>query len=244
MATTTRFYPRGYIGTEQGILRIAKVRDPGHWLPEKIYPDEGQIWGGLGLTHNAEFLSNHLSVLVPIEQRKNDTSMIDRLYDFEDALVELRKALHSGDVVAEFLDESGKPDFILKDGWGGDAGDEILRRGIAYLADGWSRLVLLRIDTLDELAKSLPPTCSDQNSGSSQNEIRPTQTGKLAASEKRRIFSEWRDSIAPRIPTIQEDIRQMKALGINRDDTRELRKEHPSLPRGKPSQNNGSKKAI
>jgi hypothetical protein len=76
LADNNPILPKGYIGTAQGILRIAKVRDPGHWLPEKIYPDERQIWDGLGITYNSEFLSNHLSVLMPIEQRKNDTSMI------------------------------------------------------------------------------------------------------------------------------------------------------------------------
>lgn len=241
MATTTRFYPRGYIGTEQGIVRVARIRDPGHWLPEKICPDERQIWDGLGFTYNAEFLPNHLSVLVPIEQRKNDTSMMDRLCDFGDALIELRKALHAGDVVAEFLDESGKPGFILKEGWGGDAGDEILRRGIADLADGWSRLVLLKIEALDELANSLSPAWPDKEPDRLSKDVEREPTIKLIVSEKRQKFGEWRKSISPRIPTAQEDIEEMKKLGINRDDTRELRKEYPSLPRGKPRQNNGSK---
>jgi hypothetical protein len=84
-------------------------------------------------------------------------------------------------------------------------------------------------------------SASPSYADSPQFEVRTTRTEKLTASEKRRIFGEWRDSIAPRIPTIQEDVEQMKTLGINRDDTRELRKEHPSLPRGKPRQNDGSK---
>lgn len=241
MATTTRFYPRGYIGTEQGILRIAKTRDPGHWRSEIVYPDESQVWDGLGRTHNAEFLSNHLSVLDRIEERKNDTSMIDRLCDYGDALVELRKALHAGEVVAEFLDQEGKPGFILKDGWGGEAGDTILLRGIADLADGWSRLVLLKIDQLDNLAKSLPPAWPGPLVEDPKNPKPPSSAERLTASNKREIFRSWRDSVAPRIPTLAEDIERMKQLGINRDDTRELRKEHPSLPRGKPRQGSDSK---
>jgi hypothetical protein len=241
MAMTTRFYPKGFIGSEQAILRVAKKRDPNHWIPGRIHRDELPIWEGLGTRYNALLLQNHLSVLVPIEQRKTDTSMIDRLCDFGDALVEIRKALHAGDLVAEFLDESGKFDSIARDGWGGDAGDETLLSGIVDLADGRSRVLLLKLTTLDRLAESLPPAWPDQVAETSQRPPPKMPTVKLAASERRRLFKEWRESCPNRIPTLSEDVAQMKLLGINREDTRELRKDFPSLPRGKPRQNSESK---
>jgi hypothetical protein len=241
MTTTTRFYPKGYIGSEQGILRVAKKRDSNHWIPERVHPDELPIWEGLGTRYNALLLQNHLSVLVPIEQRQSDTSMIHRLCDFGDALVEIRKALHAGDLVAEFLDESGKLGSILKDGWGGDAGDEILLRGAVDLADGRSRLLLFKLATLDQFAKSLTPAWPDQVAETSQRPAPKMPAVKLAASEKRRLFREWRDSSPERIPTLSEDIAHMKLVGINREDTRQLRKDFPRLPRGKRRRNSESK---
>jgi hypothetical protein len=234
---TTRFYPKGYIGSEQGILRVAKKRDPNHWIPERIHPDELPVWEGLGTRYNALLLQNHLSVLVPIEQRKDDTSMIDRLCDFGDALVEIRKALHAGDLVAEFLDESGKFDSISKDGWGGGAGEETLLRGIVDIADRGSRLMLFRIMTLDQFAASLPPAWPEPVL---ETNLRPAPrmlAKKLPVSEKRRLFREWRDSSAERIPPLSEDVAQMKLAGISREDTRQLRKDFPRLPRGKRRQN-------
>jgi hypothetical protein len=56
----SRFYPKGYIGSEQGILNVAKIRDPEHWLPEKILADEGLIWAGLGSSHSGTYLANYL----------------------------------------------------------------------------------------------------------------------------------------------------------------------------------------
>jgi hypothetical protein len=220
----TRFYPKGYIGSEQGILRVAKKRDPKHWIREQIHPDELPIWEGLGTIYNALLLQNHLSILVPNEQRKNDTSMIDRLCDFGDALVEIRTALHAGHLVAEFLDESGALCSILKDGWGGDAGDEILLRGIVDLADGRSRVLLFKITALDQLAESLPPAWPDQVAETSPRPTPKMPTVKLAASERRRLFKKWRESCPDRIPTLSEDVAQMKLVGINRDDTRQLRR--------------------
>jgi hypothetical protein len=238
---TTRFYPRGYIGSEQGILRVAKKRDPNHWIPGRIHRDEFPIWEGLGTRYNGLLLRNHLSILVPIEQRKTGTSMIDRLCDFDDALVEIRKALHAGDLIAEFLDESGKLDSIARDGWGGNAGDETLLSGIVDFADGRSRVLLFKLTTLDQFAESLPPAWPDHVAETSQRPTHKMPKVKLSVSEKRRLFKEWRDSSPERIPTEAEDLARMKLVGINREDTRQLRKDFPSLPRGKPRQNSESK---
>jgi hypothetical protein len=234
MVTGKRFYPKGYIGSEAAILQIARTRDPSRWIPDKILSDEQAVWNSLGKTLNAELISSHLSVLDKTErQRANDTSMMDRLCDFSDALAELRKALFAGEIVAHFVDENGKLDFILKDGWGGDQGADILLRGAVDLVDGWRRLVLLKRDDIDRLAKSLPPAWVYEESegacGTTKN-----RALKRPAVEKRRVFEEWRASLGGKIPTMAEDIAAMKAKGINRDDARELRKAYPSLPRGKP----------
>jgi hypothetical protein len=47
MVARERFYPRGVIGSEDAILRIAKIRDPFRWTADRILPDEQAVWNGL-----------------------------------------------------------------------------------------------------------------------------------------------------------------------------------------------------
>jgi hypothetical protein len=221
------------MGSEAAILHIAKTRDPSRWAADRILPDEQAVWNGLGKTLNAELIGSHLSVLEKSErQRVGDTSIMDRLCDFSDALAELRKALFAGEVVAYYLDERGKQDFILKEGWGGDLGADILLRGVVDLVDGWRRLILLKEEDIAKLASSLPPAWVYEVEGS--NPATKDRALKRPAVEKRRLFEEWRASLGGRIPTMADDIAAMKAKGMNRDDARELRKAYPRLPRGKP----------
>ena len=231
---TGRFFPKGYMGSEAAIVHIAKTRDPSHWTADRISPDEQAVWTGLGITLNAEFIEDHLRVLV--RDKAGDTSMMDRLRDFSDALAELRKALFASEITAYFIDENGKLDFILKDGWGGDQGADILLRGVVDLVDGWRRVVLLKTDDINRLAMSLPPAWVDPE-GEGASATTKGRALKRPAAEKRRVFKEWRESqesLNFLIPTLAEDIAAMKAHGINRDDARELRKAYPRLPRGKP----------
>ena len=159
MVTGDRFYPKGFMGSEAAIVHIAKTRDPSRWTADRISPDEQAVWSGLGKTLNAEFVSDHLRVL---GGNAGDTSMVERLCDFSDALDELRKALFAGETAAHFVDDNGKLDFILKDGWGGDHGKDILLRGVVDLVDGWRRVVLLKADDVNRLAMSLPPAWVEQ----------------------------------------------------------------------------------
>jgi hypothetical protein len=227
---SARFYPKGFVGSEAAILQIAKTRDPSRWTADRILPDEQAVWDGLGKTLNAEFISSHLSVLKKgTGPEAGDTSMIDRLCDFSDALAELRKSLFAGEIVAYFVDEEGKQDFILRDGWGGEQGADILLRGVVDLVDGWRRLILLRTEDINRLAGSLPPAWVYE-----VNPANKERALKRPAAEKRLVFEDWRSSLNGRIPTLAEDIAAMKAKGVNRDDARELRKAYPRLPRGKP----------
>lgn len=236
---TPRFYPKGYIGSEQGILRVARLRDPKHWLPELISPEELLIWQGLGKSYNALFLSNHLSVSVPVERRE-DTSMIDRLCDYGDAMIEIQRALHAGDIVAEFLDDAGKFGFVLKEGWGGAAADELLLCGLVPLGDVRDRVILFNTAELDKFATSLPPAVPpSQDGGDEDCSIARPASAKLSASEKRRFFEEWRSSVTDHIPTIEEDTAKMKTHGISREDTRGLRREFPAGKAGRPKLNRG-----
>ncbi|MET4493485.1 hypothetical protein [Bradyrhizobium sp. LA7.1] len=153
----TRFYPRGFTGSEDTILTIAKIRDPDRWQFEDMNPDEREVWTGLGKTLNAEFIYNHLGVLTLKANKDQRAAMTHRLCDYGDALNELRKSLYSGELVAHFCDESGKMWNILKDGWGGDEGPGILLRGVVDLEGGiWRRVVLLKTDEIETFARSLP----------------------------------------------------------------------------------------
>ena len=217
-----RFYPKGYMGSEAAAVRIAKTRNPSHWTG--ISPDEQAVWNGLGKISNAEFVGDDLRVLLG---RTGATDWIERVCDFEDALIELRTALYAGEITAYYRDDHGKLNFILKDGWGHDQAADILRRGVVDLADEWGKTVLLKTDDVDRLASSLPP--AEQASPATKG-----RALKRSAAEKRHIFEQWRESLNGRIPTLPEDIAAMKDHGINRDDTRALRKDYPRLPPGKP----------
>jgi hypothetical protein len=221
-----RFIPKGYMGSEAAIVHIAKTRDPSHWTADRISPDEQAVWDGLGKTLNAELLDSHLRVLV----KKPDDTMMDRLCDFSDALAELIKALFAGEITAEFVDENGKLNFILKNGWGGNQGADILLRGVVDLVGGRRRVVLLKTDEIDRLARSLPPADPEQKGTGAATKGRAL---KRPTTEKRQIFKLWWESLNGRIPTRAEAIAAMKDRGINRDDTRELLKAYPR-PRGKP----------
>jgi hypothetical protein len=221
-----RFIPKGYMGSEAAIVRIAKTRDPSRWATNRISPDEQALWNGLGKTSNAEFVFDDLRVLVG---NAGGADWLERGCDFLGALEELRKALYAGEITAHFVDENGKLNFILKDGWCGGQGADILLRGVVDLEAGWRQPVLLKTSDVDGLARSLPPAYVEREDAGAKDRAlrRPT-------AEKRRIFGEWRESLNGRIPTEKEDIAAMKDRGVNRADVRELRKDYPRRPWGKP----------
>jgi hypothetical protein len=57
---------------------------------------------------------------------------------------------------------------------------------------------------------------------------------KLSRSVEKQKFKEWREMRGEDIPTRAEDFSYMKKLGVSRDRVIDLRRDYPSLPRGKP----------
>lgn len=220
MVTSVRYYPRGYIGSEGALLRIAKTRHPERW--QQLHEKEAEIYSGLGTRYNAEVLGAILRQEIPRDALKADVAIAERLFDFEDAARDLRAALHAGDLAAEFVDERGEFGWIKSAGWGGDEGIWILFRGVVTLEDGWVRLILFKIDAIDRFAVAAAPSSAKQE--------RP----KLSVREAKQKFKEWRESRGEDTPTQNEDFEYMRRLGVSRDRVKLLRKEYPSLPRGKP----------
>ncbi|MET4364311.1 hypothetical protein ABIB06_004910 [Bradyrhizobium sp. LB8.2] len=224
-----RFYPKGFIGSEEAILKIAKTRDPERWGDDAMSSDERQVWNALGKSLNATFIYNHLPYHVKEADRAEGT--IDRYCDFMEALSELRKSLFAGETVAYFCEDSGKMKHVLKEGWGGDEGDDILLKGTVTLEGGlWDRVILLKASDIEFLARSLPPAWSSGG----KVELAERITGAGANDKKRQIYKAYRDALDDVIPTIVDDVAAMKSHGISRQDTRWLRKQFPSRPRGRP----------
>jgi hypothetical protein len=145
-----RYYPAGYVGTERAIFMIAAAKDPELWSRDAIPPEERLVWERMNVTWNGLVLNQHLPYSIPPGQRDG---AIDRLCSFYRALDLLRKALHLGSITAEFCDERGRFDYIQKDGWGGEAGLDILLSGVAeldYGATTWTRLLLLPEQSIHE----------------------------------------------------------------------------------------------
>lgn len=224
----TRFYPKGFIGSEEAILTMARIRDPDRWGDKAMSAEEKQVWSTLGKPLNALFIYNHLPYYVKEEDREGT---IDRYSDFMDALGELRKSLFAGETVAFFCEESGKLNNILREGWGGDGAEEILLKGTVSLEGGlWDRVILLKDTDIQKLARSLPPAWSSEGDAGRPERV----TGAGANDRKREIYREHREALGDAIPTIVEDTEAMKVRGISRQDTRWLRKDFPARRRGRP----------
>src|SRR3954466_2962156 len=121
MVSTSRYYPKGFIGSEQAGVLLAKLCNPDHWRPETMVPGECEIWGGLGFTFNAEAIHSILfrlkSDLSKSGSDADVSAMEERYVDFDYAMQDLRSALHWGELTAEFCDEHGRFDVIQKEGW-------------------------------------------------------------------------------------------------------------------------------
>lgn len=165
VVSTTRYYPSGYIGLEQGAILLAKLQYPENWRTESMLPGEEKIWNGLGYLLSAEAIDYIIFCLK--EDLKKKVPLLDikpmyiRYYDFDGAIQDMRRALHAGELVGEFCDEHGKFDYVKKDGWGSDAGLDILLRGVAWLdhspTHDVQRLIFVRESALQALAERLCP---------------------------------------------------------------------------------------
>lgn len=140
MATSVRFYPKGTVGTETAILWLARAKYPSRWTDDAMSEVEQRVWSGINRSFNGYVIGDEL-VYRTRDKRAPDTIL--RLADFEECLLELRRALHAGDLVAHFIDEHGAGDFVKPYSWGSDGAVTVLLTGVADLEDGYARLILI-----------------------------------------------------------------------------------------------------
>jgi hypothetical protein len=170
MVAYVRYIPPGYIDSEGALLRIAKARNPDRWRPELLHEKETEIYRGLGTRYKADFLEFELREQIPQAEMEGNRAIAERFFDFNDAVYDLRIALHAGDLIAEFCDERGEFGWIESAGWGGDNALENLLRGDVELKDGWVRLILFKIDSIDKFASQ--PDASAERSSEAKADIR------------------------------------------------------------------------
>jgi hypothetical protein len=229
MVATVPFIPRDYINLQGALLRIAKARHPDRWRPELLHKKEAEIYSDLGEKYNAEVLEYVLRDEIPLADLQANKAIAERLVDFEEAVFDLRIALHAGDIIAEFCDERGEFGSIKSASWGGGAGLQALLRGTVELEDGWVRLILFKIESIDKFAK--------------RPDVRPKRHPKSRA-EMERGFGKWRKDCEPHIPSEPEDYEYMsREFGASREIVRDLRESAPKLPRGRPPAKNGRDKS-
>ena len=137
--------------SEDALLRIAKTRHPDRW--QLLHEKEDEIYSRLGTKYKADFLELELKDQIPLAELESNRAITERLVDFQDAAYDLRIALHAGDLIAEYCDEHGEFGWIKSAGWGGDGALENLHyRGDVELEDGWVRLILFKINSIDKFA--------------------------------------------------------------------------------------------
>jgi hypothetical protein len=130
-----RYVPRGHIGSEQALVLIAKAKNPDRWRDDMLSPKEKEIYEGLGRTLNAELLGDHLRTILTKAERE-DSAVVERMCDFEDAARLLRESLHSGDISGRYLDENGNWHDVPAERWGADDGLDVLLQGFISLEEG------------------------------------------------------------------------------------------------------------
>jgi hypothetical protein len=162
--------PRGYISSVDALLRIAEARHPDRWHRELLHQKEAEIYSGLGRKYKADFLELELRTRIPQAEMEGNRAIAERFFDFNDAVYDLRTALHAGDLIAEYCDERGEFGWIKSAGWGGDNAHVNLLRGTVELEDGWVRLILFKIDAIDKFSNQ--PKASAERSSKAKADIR------------------------------------------------------------------------
>lgn len=237
-----RFVPEGYIDLDQAIVLAAKLRNPDRWRPTGMHATEIAIYSGLGTAYRTEFLGDYLAVQISEADRSANPMIMERLCDHRDASAEIRRALFSGRLKSEFIDDWGKFDFILKDGWGGDAGLAIMQCGVAWLDDGpdeVSRLVLLRTAELAAFVQSLPST---SGANPKRNQDRPGGDLPVGSRSRKDVARQKLLSLrAEGTMTLQQEVEAMKQAGFGRDLVRQLRRGLTNAPRGRRKKIGGRK---
>jgi hypothetical protein len=190
-----------------------------------LVPEEKAIYERLGRTLNAELLGDHIRAMLPKAERE-DTAVVERICDFEDAALSLRESLHAGDISGRYLDENGKWHDIPAERWGADDGLDSLLRGFVRLGKGGvSRLILLAVKDLEALCRT---------SGSNKKAGNRLAQRTISDAKAEREFKVWRAQRGQDIPTEAEDCHYMKQFGVSRERVRLLRTNVENRARGKP----------
>ena len=227
MGTARRYIPRGYLEPEKALLRIAKIRHPTHWGTERLSPEEAQVYDELGRTLNAELLQEHLLARLKKTELEKDPLIAGRFADYEDAVDDLRAALHANELCAEYVDESGRFGAIPAERWGADDGRQSLLRGVIWIDEGdteVSRLALFKIKDVEKFARQ--PTTGVGHS----NQWRPSISDAKARDELLKL----RESRGGNTLTEKEEVAYLKKFGVSRQRARKIRGMFKRLSRGRP----------
>jgi hypothetical protein len=226
MATTRRYIPKGYLGPEKALQRIAEIRHPDHWGTKRLISEEAKVYDELGAILNAEFLQEHLLTRLERASRENDPLFVERFADYEDAADDLRAALHASELFAEYVDETGRFGTIPAERWGAEDGRPSLLRGVIRLDEGDTeicRLILFKIKDIEKFARRPTTGVGHRNHG------RPSMSDTKATEELLKL-REARGVI----PTEEEEVAHMRELGVSRGRVRMIRRALPRLSRGRP----------
>lgn len=242
MATNDRYYPDGFIGTEQATILLAKLLHPERWRAEDFFAGEQSMWDGFGFDLNALAIHGFICDVARRIHKSDPTVdlalMWERYGDFNEALNILRQRLHAGRLQSQFCDENGHFGSIRKEGWGGDGGVDALLTGVVCLDDGFRRLVLLPKAAIEKLGRSTRDGMK-QSSGKAASDKLPKNAPCRLSRKGENLFREWRQQFEQRegrFPSRAEDEAYMREQGYSRDYARKFRKKSPSRPRGRPAQ--------
>lgn len=173
MVSEVRFYPTGYLGTEQAAVLLAKLLRPENWSKETFLPGEEELWDGLGQSLSAEFIE------YPLVKLRDEAKLAGldfsplrtRWVNFDQAMQRLQKSLFAGEISAGIVDSAGNKIAISKELWGGVHGVDSLLRGLVQTT--YPRAVILvEVAAIKALATNIARISA------------PQQISKISAEEK------------------------------------------------------------
>jgi hypothetical protein len=174
----TDFIPKGFIGLPNAIWFLANRLQPDLWKTGWQDVEELNYWSYLRETNDAKWVEDRLRYPFFRKKMPMPAATSLRLDSYYDAENRLRQALYANDLKAYFVsdvpDTSGELQHVLPQGWGTDAGQEILWFGRADLAgEPTTRIVFVDVYSLlthffpgekapGEGAASVPPAELDR----------------------------------------------------------------------------------
>jgi hypothetical protein len=222
-AMSEPYTPPGMAGLIEAAILMAKAAHPERWEPKRMLPREAEIWTAIvNRTLTGEDIGAHLQVQVPLEARKNDTSMVDRYCDYRDAQRDLRVALGEGLIRPSYIDESGETRAdIDRSIWRTPEGELGISKGTIWIEEETTFVcrypLVSKIEILER--RSLP---SPQLNGA---EITPVVHPKTKA-EVEEAYRLWISRyVGQKPPSRDDDEAHFKGMfpNITRQRIRELR---------------------